>query len=772
LRFELNGGIVAAMSVVERSAQPALGPRLTRGGATARYAAAICAVVVIAAARYALIPVLGLQAPLLPFVLAIYVAGYLGGVGPGILATVLSGILGTALFTSPLGGDHPLQWSAHVTALLIVGVIITLVLDRLRQIAAAQHAALIEARIAQTAASESRAQLRLIADSLPVLIAYVDTDLRYRFVNACYESWFGERARGLIGRSVSELLGPEAYREVEQHLQRALSGEAMHYETRMVYAATSVREVSAHLMPDIAEDGAVRGVVTLVEDVTARKQAERELLESERRLQLIYDSSSDGLWLVRVESGQVLRLVSVNETYLRIGGHRREDVIGRTVDETVTPEQRAAVREKYLQAIDMGQPVAFHETVSSATGLRHAEVRLNPIIDADGKVGHVLGAMTDVTLRTQAEEALRAADQHKDQFLAMLAHELRNPLAPISNVANLLAAKPVESHEAKRLGEVLGRQTAQLAHLLDDLLDAARITRGLIELKKTPVALVSVVDEAAETLQPLIALKRQTILREPPSGAVWVCADRVRLRQVFENLLSNAVKYSPDRTSIRIFYSGDGTSISVHVKDEGSGIDARLLPKVFDLFMQEDASLDRAQGGLGMGLTIVRHLVALHGGTVEARSDGVSRGSEFIVRLPLETLAPPLEAKSPHPTRGMAHRILVVEDNVDSAESLALVLRDAGHQVQVAYDGPAALALMPQFNPQVVLLDIGLPKMNGYLVAQEMRKWMAGKPLHLYALSGYGTRDDKERARSAGFDAHFTKPVDPESLLRRLAQPA
>jgi PAS domain S-box-containing protein len=760
------------MPLVEHPTELLIGPRLARAGVAARYAAAIVAVAVIGAARYALIPLLGLQAPLLPFVVAIYVAGYLGGVGPGILATVLSAILGTVLFTSPLGGDQPLQWAAHIVLLLAVGVIITLVLRHLRRISAAQHAALLAARAAQSRASESRAHLRLIADSLPVLIAYVDPELRYQFANACYTTWFGEQGQSLVGRRILDVVGAEAYREIEGHLRRALRGERVHYETRMSYASGGPREVSAHLVPDFADDGSVRGIVTLVEDVTARTRAERELLESERRLQLIYDSSSDGLWLVKVEPNAVLRLVSVNETYLRIGGYSPEDVIGRTVDEIVSQEMRAGVREKYLQAIATQRGVAFHATAELPSGLRHAQVRLSPIVGSDGQVSHILGALTDVTLRKQAEEALRAADRHKDQFLAMLAHELRNPLAPISNAANLLAAKPVEPAEARHLGEILGRQTTQLARLLDDLLDAARITRGLIELKKTAVSLERVVDEAVETLQPLVALKRQSIVREAAARSFWVNGDVVRLRQVFENLLSNAVKYSADRTSIRISYTEDGTSVCVHVQDEGAGIEPRLLPHVFDLFMQEDSSLDRAQGGLGIGLTIVRHLVALHGGTIEARSEGAGRGSEFLVRLPLEALAP-MPARPPaEPSRSKTLRILVVEDNVDSADSLALILRDAGHEVQIAHDGPAALALMPHFNPEVVLLDIGLPKMNGYLVAQEMRSQFPAQPLHLYALTGYGTRDDKERARAAGFDAHLTKPVDPHNLLRLLARTA
>jgi PAS domain S-box-containing protein len=760
------------MPRVGRPAELFIGPRLTRGGAAARYAAAVASVAIVGAARYALVPALGSQTPLLPFVVAIYLAAYLGGVGPGLCATVLSGIVGTVLFTSPLGGAEPLQWAGHVLLLLIVGAIITLVLERLRRISAAEHAALVSARAAEARASESRTQLNLIADALPVLVAYVDPELRYRFVNACYVTWFGERPQALIGRTVAELVGPQGYAEIEGYLKRAFAGERVHYETRMVYTSAGSRDVSAHLVPDIAADGTVRGVVTLVEDVTARRRAERELLDSEARLQLIYDSSSDGMWLIKIEPGDVLRFVSVNETFLRLGGFVRGEVEGRTLQEFVPAEDHSAVREKYLQTIATQRPVAFHQSAQLPSGLRHAEVRLNPIVGSDGSVTHILGAVTDVTLRKQAEEALREADRHKDQFLAMLAHELRNPLAPISNVANLLAAKPVAPPETQRLGEILGRQTAQLAHLLDDLLDAARITRGLIELKKTAVSLERIVDEAVETLQPLVALKRQTVERETAARAFWVNGDVVRLRQVFENLLSNAVKYSPDRSSIRIFYTDEGTSVSVHVRDEGAGIEPKLLPHVFDLFTQDDVSLARTEGGLGIGLTIVRHLVALHGGAVEAHSAGAGLGSEFVVRLPLEALAPQAVHPPVKPECGASQRILVVEDNVDSAESLALVLREAGHEVEIAYDGPQALTVVPRFRPAVVLIDIGLPKMSGYALAQAMRKQCPALPLRLYALTGYGTREDKERAQAAGFDAHLTKPVDPYGLLQLIERGA
>jgi CheY-like chemotaxis protein len=380
-------------------------------------------------------------------------------------------------------------------------------------------------------------------------------------------------------------------------------------------------------------------------------------------------------------------------------------------------------------------------------------------------VTHILQCVTDVTARKQAEEALQVADRRKDEFLFMLAHELRNPLAPIRNVAQILASGRVEADDVRRTGELLMRQTAQLARLLDDLLDVARITRGVIHLRKDTVLLESVVDRAIETVQPLLSVKHQTVNREHASRPLVVSVDTARLSQIFENLLSNAAKYSPDRSVIRVFFSHTPELATVHVRDEGCGIDPQILPHVFDLFMQADRSLDRAQGGLGVGLNIVKQLVHLHGGTVEAHSAGIGCGSEFIVHLPLQIVQPsPLPAASETPPITRGRRVLIVEDNVDSAESLAMLLSVAGHDVRTTHDGVGALQTLESFAAELILLDIGLPGMDGYLVAQTIRERHRQQPLRLYALSGYGRQEDRALALASGFDAHLTKPVDPAHL--------
>lgn len=353
----------------------------------------------------------------------------------------------------------------------------------------------------------------------------------------------------------------------------------------------------------------------------------------------------------------------------------------------------------------------------------------------------------------------------------MLAHELRNPLAPIRNVAQVLSSGQLSPEDVRRTGELLKRQTAQLAHLLDDLLDVARITRGLIHLKKETVSLEGVVDRAIETVQPLLSLKRLTVNREHASRPLVVSADVARLCQIIENLLSNAAKYSPDRSVIHVFFSDSAEVACVHVRDEGCGIDPQILPHVFDLFMQADRSLDRTQGGLGIGLTVVKQLAQLHGGSVEARSEGLGCGSEFIVRLPLqgiETAAPP--APSAAPLMALGRRVLIVEDNMDSAESLAMLLSAAGHDIRSTHDGVSALAALEHFAAEWALLDIGLPGMDGYQLAQSIRERYRERPLRLYALSGYGRHEDRALAAASGFDGFLTKPVDPARLLALIAE--
>jgi len=371
-------------------------------------------------------------------------------------------------------------------------------------------------------------------------------------------------------------------------------------------------------------------------------------------------------------------------------------------------------------------------------------------------------------------KALREADRRKDEFLAMLAHELRNPLAPIRNVAYVLSKGGADPATVRRSGQMIDRQATHLTHLVDDLLDVARITRGRVALHRESLSLDSVVEAALETVQPALDARKQAVSIRQPGEKVFVDGDSTRLCQVIANLLTNASKYSPERARIDIVIEGSSVDAFVNVRDPGVGIDAQLLPHLFDLFLQGDRTLDRSQGGLGVGLTIVKLLVEMHGGSVEARSDGLGKGSVFRMRLPrtnpqFAAAAPeaPDERKAVRP-----RRILIIEDNADAAESMRALLRTDAHTVEVVHDGAAGLAKLEEFRADMVLLDIGLPRMDGFMVAHAIRERfaLAGRRPKLLALTGYGRDEDRNAALKAGFDGHLAKPVDPRRLLQIVAE--
>jgi signal transduction histidine kinase len=360
------------------------------------------------------------------------------------------------------------------------------------------------------------------------------------------------------------------------------------------------------------------------------------------------------------------------------------------------------------------------------------------------------------------ESALREADHRKDLFLATLAHELRNPLAPIRTAAQVLASPTLAPQKIQWAQSVIQRQVRHMALLLDDLLDIARITRGKLELKKTHVALTEVVDAAVEAARPLIDDKKHHLTVRLPAEELVLNADPLRLSQILSNLLTNAAKYTDPAGDIEVAASLQGDSLLLAVKDNGIGIASNALKGIFDMFSQIDGASSRSDGGLGIGLSLVKGLVALHGGSIEAHSDGPGRGSEFAIRLPV---APHRASEQPAdhvrvPAVAAGRRIMIVDDNKDAGDALAMLLELSNHEVQVAYSGRGALTLAHSFRPEVAFIDIGMPDLNGYEVAQALRLEPWGAQIRLVALTGWGQHDDRQRAKAAGFDLHITKPVD------------
>jgi signal transduction histidine kinase/ActR/RegA family two-component response regulator len=455
--------------------------------------------------------------------------------------------------------------------------------------------------------------------------------------------------------------------------------------------------------------------------------------------------------------------------------------------ESIHPEDRQRVAEAIERSITSDADYDIEYRVVRLDGEVHwVLVRGRARRDAAGTARRMTGVSVDITERKRMHDALqqseselarqaaelRRADRRKDEFLATLAHELRNPLAPIRTGLELLTRSPGGDATERTLG-VMQRQITHMVRLIDDLLDVSRITRGKLELDRQRVELASIVDAAVEICRPMIERKQHTLRVVVPEPALAIEADLTRIAQVIGNLLNNAAKYTTDGGVIELSAKRDGEDVVIQVRDDGVGIPADSLADVFEMFSQVNRALERSQGGLGIGLALVRSLVELHGGRVEASSPGLGRGSTFTVRLPIGAVPQASQSsadESPAPEIRGRERVLVVDDNEDAADLLSMVLEQSGYETRTVYDGRSAIGAALEWSPSLVVLDIGLPDMSGYDVARELRLPERGAPLTLIALTGWGTQDDKRRAMEAGFDVHLTKPVDAAQFHAALAQ--
>ncbi len=422
--------------------------------------------------------------------------------------------------------------------------------------------------------------------------------------------------------------------------------------------------------------------------------------------------------------------------------------------------------QRFRHTLETGEAYAVPERMERRRDrgvIEYYEWRINRIALPEGRYG-VVCYFRDIAEQVLSRARLEVADRQKDEFLAMLAHELRNPLAPIRNASELLARSANLDSRTQVVG-ILQRQLTQLTRLVDDLLDVSRITQGKIELKRRPVQLAQIIEQAVETVEPLLKEKQHKVSIISDRRSLWVNADPARLLQCVANVLTNAAKYTQSRGEIRIESREESGEAVLSVTDNGVGISPDLLPRVFDLFVQSDRTLDRAQGGLGIGLSVVKKLLEMHGGSVKATSAGLGSGAMFEIRVPLIDGAPE-SSFNPLQIKITPRRILVVDDNPDSANSLGMLLEFEGHEVESVYSSEDALERVESFKPDVVLLDIGLPGLDGYEVARRMRALPGLERVRLVALTGYGQADDREKTRGAGFDGHFVKPVD-FSLLRQ-----
>jgi PAS domain S-box-containing protein len=510
------------------------------------------------------------------------------------------------------------------------------------------------------------------------------------------------------------------------------------------------------------EAGQPLGAVGVCADVTAAQQAEQALRRERELLQTIIDSIPVMITIYDPDTN-VLRL---NPEFERVTGWTAADADGGSLMEQCypDPEYREQVR-RFMDACGSG----WKDLQMCARDGRQVETTWANIRLTNGlRVGIGL----DATERRRTELALRDADRRKDEFLAMLAHELRNPLAPILAAVQILHIVGADEAAVKQQRELIERQVQQMRRLLDDLLDVSRITRGKIQLGQELVDLSAVLAQAIEASRPMVEAKGHELSALLGQEPLWIKADRLRLAQVFTNLLNNAAKYTDPGGRITIGVERSGEWVAATVRDSGIGMTPDVLSNAFDLFAQADNSLHRAQGGLGIGLTVAKRLVEMHGGVIAADSQGLGLGSEFTVRLPLA--APPADASDDakgeaEPPTGPARRVLVVDDNVDAAQTLAMLLRLQRHDVRVAFDGLEGLEVAREYGPDVVLLDIGLPKMDGYETARALRASTTTQRAVLIAISGYGQAEDRRRSLEAGFDQHFVKPLDSTILQQAFA---
>ena len=510
-------------------------------------------------------------------------------------------------------------------------------------------------------------------------------------------------------------------------------------------------------------DGAVSGIFIHGLDRTQQFKAAQTLERHERELRSLADNVPDMLSRFDRE----FRHLFINSIVEKATGRTVAEIIGKTSRELGMEPALCHRWEAAIGAVfNSGVRQSLEYSFEALSGLRNYATRLVPELDAEGRVESVLGITHDVTRRQAFRQQMIEQDRRKDEFLATLAHELRNPLAPIRTGLQLLKLSPTRETVAQTL-LIMERQLGQMVRLIDDLLDVSRITSGKIVLKRERVALQDIAASAVETSRSLIDAAAHTLAIDWPAQPMWLDADPTRLSQVFSNLLTNAAKYTRPGGRIGFAARVEDGKVVVTVSDSGLGIPADMLERVFDMFTQVNRTLERAQGGLGIGLSLTRQLVELHGGAVSAASAGVDRGSEFTVVLPLVAVGVSpnrTPAVRPVPAPAAGRRILIVDDNVDAAETMAMLLDLSGYETRTAFSGREALDVARAFQPEMVFLDIGMPGMNGYEVAKKLRANPATASARLIALTGWGTSEDLRKSIAAGFDAHLTKPVEPERV--------
>jgi PAS domain S-box-containing protein len=649
-------------------------------------------------------------------------------------------------------------------------------------------------RVASTALVrelENRRRLDVLLDAAPVGIVYVDAGGQLLLANAANRDIWGDHpAPGNSGEyqdwkgwwPTGSARGGQPIGAEEWPIFRVLRGEDVNgavAEIEPFGAPGTRRTILIRTAAIRNERNEIVGAVAANLDITAQVAAERAMKDNEAKFRTIANVIPQMVWSATQDGGNDY----LNARWREFTGVSDADLLGHDWQKFIHADDVPVLQRAWERSTATGARLEVeHRLIHHSGQYRWVLNRALPVIGDAGRIVRWIGTLTDIHDKKRGEEELKAAARRKDEFLAMLAHELRNPLAPISSAAQLLVHVAADEQRVRHASAIIGRQVRHLTGLVDDLLDVSRVTRGLVELQRERVDLKAVVASAVEQARPLVEARHHRLDQAMDAAPAWVDGDRIRLVQVVANLLNNAAKYTPQGGAVSLSLEvGDG-GVTIAVRDNGIGIDHDLLPRVFELFTQAERTPDRAQGGLGLGLALVKSLVELHGGSVEAESGGAGLGSTFRVRLPLAQSARAVSGPggvatvpdAPAGRRDTGRAILIVDDNADAALSLAEILRAFGHQVEVAHEPRRALALAERGWPEIFILDIGLPDIDGYALARRLRAMAEEQPdaraATYLALTGYGQAHDKVLSKAAGFDRHFVKPVDLEALLGALAE--
>ncbi|HEV3301942.1 MAG TPA: PAS domain-containing protein [Planctomycetaceae bacterium] len=633
---------------------------------------------------------------------------------------------------------------------------------------------LTERRQVDEALRRSEERFARFMQFLPGLAWIKDLNGRYVYANDAAVSTFNRPREALYGKKDGDIFPAHEAAQFAENDQKAIASQTgvqlietlKHLDGRIHHAI-----VSKFPIPGLEGKPAFVGGIAI--DITDQLHAEKLRADSEERFRQMAESINEVFWMTDPDVTEVLY---VSPAYERVWGRTCRSLYEnpRSFLDAVHPDDRERVRATAFERHGRGESTDEEFRIVLPNGaVRWVRDRGFPIKDHSGRVFRKAGIAEDITDRKLAEQALKDADRRKDEFLATLAHELRNPLAPLRNAVELLRQAGDDPEISLEARKIMERQLAHMVRLIDELLDISRVTSGKLQLHRERVELAAAVQSAVEATRPLIEASALELTVTLPRESIFLDADPTRLAQIISNLLNNAAKYTEKGGRIWVSAQRQNGSVAISIRDTGIGLAKEHLSQIFKMFSQVTPALERSQGGLGIGLALVRGLVELHQGTIEVHSNGPGLGSEFIVRLPVLDVRDPGPAvaagSDARPSLGSKCRILVVEDNIDSAQSLALLLRRMGHEIEVAHDGLEAVQAAGAFRPHIVLLDIGLPRMNGYEAARRIREQSGGDQVAIVALTGWGQEKDKQLASEAGFDHHLTKPVEPSTLTNLLA---